>query len=483
LLALRAAGSLVDPRFVEPLLLLPERIQQKGYAPAETELAAKIVEASEPDEPRLEVLPAWARSPHPTHTGGMVVDAAQEALVRIGDRGVPGLVEASVLASPNVRVLAARLLHALGRPTVRTQLAIADREARLHLIEVYGIIASIEAVSSLAELVSGSDAEARKAAITALSRIGPPAVGPLVDALGTSDQETRSAIAGVLEAIGPRGRPALIASAARYGLRVRASESVASIASQLADRLTEAAVARWTTEIVRGLELGSSGRYDEAFRVLDAAYAAQPKLYMSWAEPIARLYLRRARSLFTTGNYDAAIEALRLGQGVRALDEAAALQESAELMLARGYLEVDELDKAEEALAAVDAANKPDTAAPGLVGASFAPIALGQKKPSPELRALRASLFVRRAQLALKSGDYGRARAMVVRARSLAPEVKGLIDVERRLLMFENLAILVVFGLTLPVVALTLIVALRRRANAARMERLASAIDRDPARR
>lgn len=450
LFALRAAADLDHPPLVPLLLALPEKLEGARWGPALAELAARMQEASEPNEPRLEVLPAWARaSPEVVNATGddLLLASAREAILRLGDHAVPELVRAAQLGeSETSRAMATSVLGALGRATARSQLSIDDRDARTRLIEVYGEIGSAEPVAALLELVATRSPASREVITAALRKIGPPAIPPLADALSTPDKASRKRVLDLIEAIGPEGRGELVSAARRYGVKVEAASDTRAIASQLADHLAAGARARWATELRRAVGLGRAGEHEEAFRVLDSVYAADPELYMEHSAEIARLYSSRARELYGRGNYDAVIETLRIGRTIEPLPEMSTLLRDTQLTLARGYLELGQLDRAEEALEQAEA--------------------LGSHA---ELRLVRARVLSRKAEAALDRGEYGQARALIDRARGLAPEDEEMRHINRRLLLTENVPIVIVLSLVVPGGALSLIVFLRRRMQAARL--------------
>lgn len=458
LFAIRAAGSLGDARFVAPLLSLIPRVSSGEWRLALDALITRLAEASESDEPRLRLLPTTATSSlaeAPGLPAELFRETIRESLTRLGDLAIPGLVEAAhATTEPGRTIFARGLLHALGRPTARAQLSVSDRTTRLLVIEAFGKIGSAEPVSALAELTQSRDRKVREAALSALRHIGPAAVEPLVDALGTPDRESQAAILSVIRDIGPRAVSELRAAAVRYGIELQAETSFAAQVSKLAEQLSQAARQRWTAELERGLRLGAEARYDEAFRILDAVYGASPELYMQAAVPIAELYSKRARSLFLQGNFDAAITALRVGQSISPSAEASELLVQSRLELARGFLDLDAVERAEEMLSAGDLTRERE-----------------------EVRRMRSSLLARRAELAMAKGEYAKARGFVDSAKRLGPGDERLRGLDRRLLLTENLPVVIVLGLLIPAALLASILLLRHRLHIARIRRLESVID------
>lgn len=458
LFAVRAAGSLGDARFVAPLLGLLPRLGAEPWSLALEALIERLTEASEPDEPRLRLLPGWALGPRAEPrppTVEVYKEALRDALTRLGDLAIPGLVEAAhAPAEPSRSIFARSLLHALGRPTVRAQLSVSDRETRLRVIETYGRLGSAEPVSALAELTQSRDRRVREAALAALRRLGPAAVEPLVDALGMPDRERQAAILSVIQDIGPAAAKELRAAATRYGVEVNPSVEFSEQVRALAEQLSRAARQRWTAELERGLRLGADGRYDESFRVLDAVYTASPELYMMEAKAIAELYTKRARGLFLKGNYDAAIASLRVGQSIAPSEEANELLVQSRLELARGFLELDATERVEEMLSAPDLARERE-----------------------DVRAMRAQLLLRRAELAIAKGEYAKARSFVDSAKRLGAAGSRLKALDRRLLLTENLPVVIVLGLLAPAALLASVLLLRHWLHLARIRRLESAID------
>lgn len=458
LFAIRAAGSLADARFVEPLLGLVPRLSSEAWHPALSTLTSGLLEASESDEPRLRLLPVGtglAPDGSAQPPGEIFKEAIRDALSRLGDVAVPGLVKvAGGDLDPSRRIFARSLLHALGRPTPRAQLSVSDRATRLRVIEALGELGSAEPVSALAELTQSRDHLIQKAALAALRQIGPGAVEPLVDALGTPSREGQSAIISVIREIGPKAAAHLASAAARYGVELEPGASFEERVGQLAEHLSRAAEQRWSAELERGLRLGADSRYDEAFRILDAVYAASPELYMRSSKPIAALYLDRARSLFLRGNFDAAVNSLRVGQSIAPSQAAAELLVRSRLELARGFLELDATDRAEEMLSSPDLTQE-----------------------NEEVRVMRQWLLARQAELAIARGEHSKARSFVDSARRLGPEDARIRTLDRRLLITENLPVVIVLGFLLPAAILASILVLRHRLHVARIRRLETTID------
>lgn len=452
LIALAAAADLDDGALVPLLLALPEAVDTLAWTAALGEVQARLVDGSDPTAPRLELLAGRART-STTSALDLAERGVRDAIVRLESSAVPELVRARALGpSPAIRARATRLLHALGRGSIRAQLAVPDADARARLIEVWGDIGSPEPVPALVELLATRRGSGRLGPTTALTRIGAAAIGPLVDALSTTDADARAAVLDVIAAIGEPGRAALDEAALRYGLRPLALEPLPALATRLAGELAKSARARWAAELRYGLDRVRSGEWEAGMRALDRVYAAAPDLYMQSAEPIARAYLARAATLYARGNYDAALETARTGLTVNKLPELMALRRDAELVLARGYLDLDQLERADEILT-------------------------GLGTPDPEADGLRAKSQALRADRSMDAGELGLARRALDKARRLAPHDPALVPRERRLFVMENLAIVVVLALIVPGVGLGVVIALWRRRQAARLRAAEAGID------
>lgn len=456
LLAIRALGSVGSTRHAPLLLALPDRLDRAAWGRAVIELAQRMVAASEPEEPRLRVLPSWAREPSALLTvraQDAIEDAVRDAVLRMGDPAVPALLEAAHTPGPPERqARAERLLHSLGRGTVRSQLSIQDREARLLVINVLGQLGGPAAVPNLAELLRSRDQEQREAAMSALLALGAAAIDPLVDNLGGPDDRA------VLETLGRLGQdhPQAVRQAAlRFGVAAEPKEELGTLLARLFDRLRTARRAKLVAQIDRALELGREGSYTEAFAQLDQVFSQDPALYGSYAVPIADLYMSRARRLYASGDYEAAVLTLRTGLGVHRTEAARRLLRDAQLALARGFLELGDLERATSALAELD----PD-------------------QSDQDARLLEARLLSLRAAQAMEAGDQGKARTLLDRARALNPFDTELVLLDRRLALRENVAILAVLGLSLPALVLVLVLSVRRRIEKAKLLRLERAIDR-----
>lgn len=453
LFAVRALGTLGARRHVADLLYLPERLDHEPWGRAVLDLAERMIDASEKDEPRLSVLPSWARNKSDFLTvraEDALEDAVREAILRMGDAAVPALLLQSLQAPElPVRSRAKRLLHALGRSTVRSQLTLRDRASRLAVIDVLGRFQSPEPVPALVELARGRDEELAKAARAALRSIGPAAVEGIVEALGApGDEEIRA----TLVAIG-REHPGAIAQVVqRYGVAVE-KRDVEHLVNRLFEHLRDARRARLVAEIEHALDAGRDGRYADCFARLDRVFEQDEALYMRYAEPILEQYLARAERLLARGDYDAAVETLTAALTVRDSKEARALLARARLALVRGYVALGELQRAQETLAAVE-------------------------ERTEERRTTEGLYLAASAREAVRRGELSRARQLLDRARAIAPDDASLTLVDRRLMLSENISVVIVLGLLVPASILAMVLWVRRRLESRRMERLEKQIDR-----
>ncbi|MEQ9498626.1 MAG: hypothetical protein RIT81_17245 [Deltaproteobacteria bacterium] len=453
LFAVRALGALGARRHVADLLYLPERLEREVWGRAVLDLAERMIDASEKDEPRLSVLPSWARNKSDFLTvraEDALEDAVREAILRMGDAAVPALLLSSLQAPESpVRSRAKRLLHALGRSTVRSQLTLRDRDSRLAVIQVLGRSSSSEPVPALVELARGRDKALAKAARAALLSIGPDAVEGIVEALGAPGDED---IVDTLVQIGRQHPKAILEIVRRYGVTIERSE-VEHVVERLHAHLRDARRARLRAEVELALDAGREGRYAECFAQLDRVFAQDEALYMSYAEPIAEQYLARAERLLARGDYDAAVDTLRAGLTVQDSEKARALLSRARIALVRGYVELGELSRAQEVLAQVE-------------------------ERTDERRTAEGLLLAASAKEAVRRGELSRARQLLDRARAIDPDDPALTLVDRRLMLSENISVVIVLGLLIPAAILALVLWVRKRLESARMRRLERQIDR-----
>jgi tetratricopeptide (TPR) repeat protein len=337
---------------------------------------------------------------------------------------------------------------------VKSQLSLRDPAARLEVIEVLGELGSAEPVPALVEILRARDPDQSKAAGEALKRIGASAVDPLVDALGTPRDRP---LIDVLNAIGAKSHDAIHSALYRYGLEVDPKEKVESEIERLHLHLFQEQRARLMTEIDRALELGREASYTEAFNRLDAVFAQDSALYMSFAKPIAALYVARGRQLFARGDYDATIQTVRTGLSIQSSPEAIQLLTEAQLQLAQGLIELGDLDRAQQTIESIQS---------GVL--------------QTEVRKVEGHLLAKKARTAIDEGDYGRARTLIDRARAIHAEDPDLEFADRRLMLSENLAVVIVLSLLFPAFVLAVVLYIRRRLDSMRMERLAIEIDRAP---
>ncbi len=455
LFAVHSIGSLGDAQHVPNLLFLPDVLDRVEWGRAVIDLATRMVAASYQNEPRLRVLPTWAREQSAllrVRAQDALEDAVRDAILRMGDAAVPPLLLQSHTAQDvKVRTRAQRLLHALGRSTVRSQLSLRNRTARLQVIAALGELSAKEPVPALLELLRGRDRELSEAAGASLKRIGSQAVEPLVDALGTRNDR---AVLRVLTAI--NAPAALQQAAARYGIKTSAKEPLKALLDRLERHLAKERRARLITEIDRALELGRESDYTEAFALLDEVYNQDRALYMSYARPIASLYLSRGERLFARGDYDAAILTLNTGLTIHQLPKIKPLLLKAQLALTRGFIELGDLERAGEVFSSIKGVQ------------------------APQIREVEGALLSKKAQNALTRGDYGRARTLIDQAKAIVQDDTELLLADRKLMLSENLAVVVVLVLLLPAFALAVVLYIRKRLDSARMRRLALEIDRAP---
>lgn len=457
LFAVEALGSLHAAEHVPALLELPERLDRAAWGRAVLELATRMVAASTPREPRLLVLPSWARTQSAllqVRAEDALEEAVRDTLLRMGDAAVPALLLASH-SSPSepARARARRLLHALGRTTVRSQLALRNREHRLQVVEALGRIGAPEPVPALAELLREKDSRIRASTQAALLQIGAAAVGPLVDGLGVPGDE---ATVKTLELLADKHGPAVIAAARTYGVAPQPKEPTKPLVTRLRARLAEARRRNLEVEADQALAQGREGEYGAALQRLNAVFEQDRAVYMSRAIAIAGLYFDRAQALLARGDYDTAAETARTGLSIAEDPRGKALLLDAQVALMRGFTELGAVDKADEVLATVD-----------------------PKAQSDALTQARSRLMVKKAADALTRGDTGLARALVDKAKLLKLSDPDLEETHRRLLLHENLALVMGVALFIPPAFLVLVLLVRRRLQRARLERLTEALDED----
>ena len=451
LIALRAVGTFGLSSELPALLTLPERSDRADWGRAMIELASRMIAASERDDPRLRVLPRWAREQTALLTvraEDALPDAVRDGILQMGDAAVPELlVQANRAPSAAARTRAQRLLDRLGRSTVPSQLQLRDTEARVRVIRAFGKVGAPEPVPALIDLLRGPDAVVSLEVARALEDIGPATVPALVAALGERDD---ARVLSVLDRIVRRAPQAIRRAARAEGMpaapprRLLATLGAIRRAAKLRQR---------TDRLRRALVAGRAGRFVEALAALDEVFDREPELYMRHAVQIGSLYENRARFLYVQGNYDAAVRTLKTGLTVHRTDAALDLLADAQLALVFGFIELDDLQQAEEVLAQVASNRRTETQ-----------------------RRLRAELLAAHARNALAGGRYSVARTLVDRARKIHPDI-GLEALQRRLLVIENFAVVVVMGLLAAASLLAGFLLIRRRWQRARLLRSARLID------
>lgn len=444
LFALRALGRLGASDQVPRILALTDRLDEDAWGKAVVDLAGRILAVRQEDEPRLEVLPSWAQKKSALiemKAQDAVREAVRDAIVRMGDAAVPGLMRiVHDERDPAQRERAWRLLVALGRPTVRSQLRLSERTPELEAIRAAGDLRLQDAAAPLVELLDQESALIRQAARDALTELGGAALPALEARLGRpGDEEAAKLMPRVLRR-----------ASTRWSHRAADAARAHVEALRAARRADHEHVARQT--IRRALELAEAGDRRAALRALDAIYESDPELYMRFAAPIARVYERHAEALFAAQNFDAALEAARNGASVRWSPSLQSLAHRARLALVRGYVELEDWSSAS---ALLDPRSRDD-----------------------DTRALSTRVSAGEVREALSSGNRGLARAILNRARIEAPRDPTLRALHRRMLWLENLPTAIGVVLCGLAAIVALIVGLRRSLERARMRQLEAVLDR-----
>ena len=454
LLAIRAIGTLGLDEEVDLLLSLPDRTDKEAWGRAVLELASRMVVASQPDDPRLDVLPRWARRVATllqVTARDALLEATREAVARIGEAALPALVRATGPDRPEaVRARARALLERLGRATPRSQVLFGDLEVRARTMRALAAIGATEAVPALVEALAGPE-EAAFAARRALLTLGASAVGPVAETLGRSDDGPRRTL---LTELGRRHPGALRAVARLYrveGWRRRRPEE---IVAAISDRRAWERSIRVETRIREAIELGAEGAFRSALERIEGVRKEDPERYAFHADPIARLHLARAEQLLERGDYRAALDVLDVGRRLRALPEIEMRTTDARAALASGFLRLGELAQAETELERAPVTGRADVVE------------------------LRARLLEAKARAALEAGDLFRARIHVRQARSLEPERVSLRLLERRIFLAEHFVEAIVLGGCGLGLALLFAVLTRRVLDRRRVEALTRALDR-----
>lgn len=454
LLAVRAAGALREARAVPTLLALPDRLDREVWGRAVLDLASRMVVASGPEDPRLLVLPRWARRVATllrVNAKDAVEEATRDAVRRIGDPAVPALVRASAgRARPARR--AAKILARMGRASPSLQLDLPSADDRQAIMQIFGLRKQTSAIPALVEtLVSPRTSRDRSAAERALEAIGAPTLPALAEALGSTGDRVRQ----LLRRLAARYPEALARLArSRFEFDPTPFRRPEALVDAIAERSLWDRRTRLENEIQDAIGLGASGAYRAAIERLDAVYDEDPELYLRNADPIARLYVARAEKLLERGDFDAALAALAEGRTVKPLPEIDMRMTDAHAALARGFLSIGHIDTARQHLDAIPVPGRAD------------------------VTSLQADWYESATRTALSEGRIGEARRWVDRARSLTPDRIGVRLLDRRVMLAEHLAEVLVLTLSAPALALVLAIAVRRRMERWRLERLARDLDR-----
>ena len=439
LLAIRTVGSLGMTPLLPHLLVLPERLDRSDWGRAMIELGNRMVAASEPGDPRLEVLPPWAREQSALLTvkaEDALPDAVRDAVLQLGDRAVPGLLTQTQQAeTPAARRRAQGLLSSLGRATIRSQLQIRDTKIKVQVVRALGRLGSDAPIPALVDLLFDDDPVVAVEVRRTLEDLGARAVPALLRALG---QRNDQGVFTVLRRLGRR-HPAAVQRAVRSAGYTGRRQPTGPLLVAVRAEKRRALRAALTTQIEGALDLGRTGDFSGAFSQLDVAFRKAPDLYMQFASEIAALYRDRARLLYISGNYDAAIRTAKTGLSVQRDDGTLDVLADAQLALVFGFIQLGDLPQASEVLDQVPTGRR-----------------------TAQTERMRSELWAAHARSALEAGEYSLARALVDRARALRPDVQ-LDSLHRRLLIVENYAVIIIMAMLAPALFLAVFVAARQR--------------------
>ncbi len=140
---------------------------------------------------------------------------ALDALLTIGPKALPVLIEALRDSSPPVRAAAAEMIGEIGEASAAGYLlpllTDGDGTVRAMAARSLGKLRSTDALPSLITCLLDLKADVRREAVTALGRIGSPAVDDLIATLtGPSDEIRRGAAEALGEIRDPRAVPHLV---------------------------------------------------------------------------------------------------------------------------------------------------------------------------------------------------------------------------------------------------------------------------------
>ncbi|MEM7674844.1 MAG: hypothetical protein AAF449_02450 [Myxococcota bacterium] len=452
-LAAHAVGSIRLAELLTTMLTVPDRFDRSRWGQAVKELALRMIAASAPADPRLQILPPWAREESAliaVRADDAVEEAVKSTVYRMGDDAVPALIRQAKLApSAAARRRAQRLLAGLGRATIRSQLQIRDTKTKVQVIRTLGRLDDDAPVVPLAELLGTKNDVVGLEVSRALEDLGPRATSEIIDAVGHIRHKRLHLL---LNRFGRRW-PNIVrrqAHARCVQLNGRGELSLEQWLKPLIDHRRQVVYRARKRAVQRALAAGRAGRFARAFAFLDKMFVEDRALYMQHAPEIGRLYGDRARLLLAGGNFDAAVRTAKTGLSVFAEPELEALLDEAQRALVYGFIELNDLQQAEEVFAKLSTSRRRDE--------------------------LTGELWAARDRRAYANRRYDVARAFVdrVRAKGLQVEVLG---VHRRLLIVENYAIILVLSLLLPAAVIAAAFGVRRYWQSARLRRLVRQLD------
>ena len=427
LFVVRAMGSLEASRHISTLLSVVDRVDRTAWGRALVELARTMTAASGPDEPRLEVLPAWARRPPEllaVRAEDALFDAVRDAMLNMGDRAVAPLITIAHEPRATGRSRRARrLLSALGRSTPRAQLRVKDPRSRIAVVRALGRPNNPAAVRPLARTVIRSRGPLRAAAQEALARLEAGAIGPMVALLGSRGAES---LVAPLVQLGIQAPTVLARVATQYGVHPTPGQDTRAFVQALRTARTRDHRAQLRSELEAALERGRRGSYRRALETLDDVYARDPELYAQFGPAIAEVYAGRAARFLARGDFDAAVATARVGRAIAPLPALDETLYAARYALARGYLELGALNLAGDQWAALPPPPSDD-----------------HRRRAVELE---RSLLIAQARAAQAARDYAAAQALVDRARALSPSNPEVEALHRALVLAQNPSLVLLFG-------------------------------------
>lgn len=447
LFAVRALARAGDRSAIPRLLIMPDSTATQPWNQAVIQFARRLwpekAALTPPPQPRIEILPAWARHRSPVlqiRSRDAIEDAAHSAVQSLGLEAIPVLVRLAA-SSPRTRARRAQnLLSAMGRDTIASQLSVRSGQVQAETMRALAAVGRDEATPELIARLDHANPTIQSAAHAAIFQLGAKSLPFLLDALGGPRDALVYPIARTLA---DRHPAAVRRAAALFG--IHHGSTTARIASVREVRI-QARRAQFRAELADTLNALRLGSIPSALARVQRLAKKTPWAFKEHQHEIGAHLEQAARRLYLSGDYQLALDTLQQALRIARTPSRRNLRDEIHGRLAAGYLALEAPERAEDHLKALS-----DTSSVGIQ--------------------IRGRLYLSLSDLAQDQGDIGVARAWLGTAARLRPPPDGLAARERRLWLRDHALSLLVGALLIPFLLLPVVIHYRRRRQEALLHR------------